>query len=191
MRLDSLEDQFLYQKNVRISGPVEICAPADKNREGVNNWEDHLVCYNVHSKQRVYEWVQVKNQFGTQLLNVIGTTRRLCVPSKKRLCNDVYWTDWLDRDNPSGKGDYENISAFLADKPPVQICGGNDPVGIKCSTTDGGWSWSSIGKPLGAPPVGAPDQDVVCDPLIGFKCINADQSDGKCEDYKVRFQSCE
>jgi hypothetical protein len=178
LQLDSLEDQFLYQEDVLVKGPVELCAPADKNGEGVNNWEGHLVCYKVYSKQKVKESVVVKNQFGTQLLHVKGKTRRLCVPSKKRLCNDVYWTDWLDRDNPGGVGDWETIGAFLNDNPPVQICGGNDPVGIKCRTLDG-TDWQATGE-----------ADLICDPSYGFRCKNEDQPDGRCEDYEVRFQCC-
>lgn len=30
------------------------------------------------------------------------------------------WTNWLDRDNPSGNGDYEDINGFGAET----ICGG-------------------------------------------------------------------
>ncbi len=86
LKLKSLEDQFIYKEGVRLIGPVEICAPADKNQEGVENWKHHLVCYYVRgSKERVNQLVEVKNQFGTQTLRVKGKTRRLCVPSIKRV----------------------------------------------------------------------------------------------------------
>ena len=41
------------------------------------------------------------------------------------------WTRWLNRDLPSGTGDWET----LADFPPHQVC--PRPVGIECQTADG------------------------------------------------------
>ncbi len=38
------------------------------------------------------------------------------------------WTQWLDRDNPSGTGDHET----LADMPKSKVC--ERPVGIECKT---------------------------------------------------------
>jgi hypothetical protein len=47
-------------------------------------------------------------------------------------CTDTYcWTQWLDRDNPSGSGDWETLRNF----PPAQVC--PKPVGIECQTTSG------------------------------------------------------
>lgn len=88
-QVDSLKDQFLDQENFTIAGPMEICAPADKNEEGVENWEDHLVCYYVYSRETVKpQWVEVENQFGTKKLMVYGKTRKLCVPSAKKHLNN-------------------------------------------------------------------------------------------------------
>ena len=39
------------------------------------------------------------------------------------------WTQWLDRDDPSGSGDWETLSDF----PKNQVC--LKPVGIVCETT--------------------------------------------------------
>ena len=30
-------------------------------------------------------------------------------------------------------------------------------------------------------------ENVTCDPSYGFVCLNADQSDGRCDDYEVRL----
>lgn len=48
-------------------------------------------------------------------------------------CTDTTycWTRWLDRDNPSGTGDWETLRNF----PPAQVC--PRPVGIECQTTSG------------------------------------------------------
>ena len=45
------------------------------------------------------------------------------------------WTKWLDRDNPSGKGDYERVKDFRRhSRPPV--CA--KPVHVFCRIKNGG-----------------------------------------------------
>ncbi|XP_068199058.1 uncharacterized protein [Antennarius striatus] len=85
------------------------------------------------------------------------------------------WTDWYDRDNPSGTGDWETLSNLRAENPG-KIC--PKPVEIEAR--------SLLGVPAGA------TGDVIHknDVLYGFVCRNNDQRHGKlCQDYKVRF-SC-
>jgi hypothetical protein len=31
--------------------------------------------------------------------------------------NSDGWTDWFDRDNPSGSGDYETLTSLIQDRP--------------------------------------------------------------------------
>ena len=58
-------------------------------------------------------------------------------------CGQTYcWTRWLDRDNPSGTGDYETLQNF----PQSQVC--PKPVGIECRTTSG-QPYQSTGKHSG------------------------------------------
>jgi len=45
----------------------------------------------------------------------------------------VCWTDWFDRDNPSGSGDWELLSD-LRKEYPGKIC--KNPLHIKVVTTD-------------------------------------------------------
>ena len=59
--------------------------------------------------------------------------------SKTSNCQTYCWTKWLDRDNPSGTGDYENLVNF----PSNQVC--PKPVGIECRTTAGA-PYQSTGK---------------------------------------------
>ena len=82
---------------------------------------------------------------------------------------DATWTAWLDRDNWSGSGDYETLSAFLAQG---QAC--ESPQAIECETTSG-VPWDEAG------------QVYTCDPQIGGVCVNANQTNGYCSDYRVRF----
>lgn len=87
------------------------------------------------------------------------------------LAQQTYWTPWLDRDGPSGKGDYETFSDFLK---AGQVC--KTPCGIQCQTTDGK-NWDQVG------------QEYSCTKGRGGICVNRDQASGEsCRDYRVRFQ---
>jgi hypothetical protein len=79
------------------------------------------------------------------------------------------WTSWLDRDDPSGTGDWEMISDFRA--AGNNICNGATPIGIQCRTLSG-VDWTSTG------------QTYTCDRTIGGVCQNNGQN---CLDYQVRF----
>ncbi|NNC99493.1 MAG: hypothetical protein HKN85_04875 [Gammaproteobacteria bacterium] len=62
----------------------EICAPVDKNGEGIINPLTHLVCYDVKSSEKAGQNVSISNQFTEDAsLQVKGKMRRLCVPSSK------------------------------------------------------------------------------------------------------------
>ncbi|XP_060115263.1 uncharacterized protein LOC132587077 [Heteronotia binoei] len=81
-------------------------------------------------------------------------------------------TRWFDRDNPSGKGDYETLHNLRKDYPD-EIC--PDPVGIEAQTLNGtpASHTGQIFNPFSA--------------AEGFACVNRDQKKGSCQDYKVRF----
>ncbi|XP_033112708.1 cartilage intermediate layer protein 1-like [Anneissia japonica] len=85
------------------------------------------------------------------------------------LCPDK-WTQWFDRDNPSGTGDWENVPNLYSENPNT-MC--EKPSGIECRTT-GGNSYRSTGQTL------------TCCAKEGLICKNADNT-GLCSDYKVRF----
>jgi hypothetical protein len=80
------------------------------------------------------------------------------------------WTPWLNRDAPSGSGDYETLSDFINEAYPV--C--TNPIAIECQTTSG-VNWSSTGEVYS------------CSLPTGGVCNNSQQSDGYCLDYQVRF----
>ncbi|CAL9692704.1 unnamed protein product [Knipowitschia caucasica] len=83
------------------------------------------------------------------------------------------WTKWLDRDDPSGEGDFETL-ADLLEESPDDVC--PEPVDVEALTL------------AGETPAAAGDT-VVMNVNEGFYCKNKDQKDKKCNDYKVRF-SC-
>ena len=81
------------------------------------------------------------------------------------------WTSWLDRDNPSGSGDWENKAGFGS-----QVC--SNPTAIQARVVGG----STIYTPGST----TPDTLSVFSASGGLVCLNADQS-GSCSDYQVRF----
>ncbi|XP_071945589.1 cartilage intermediate layer protein 2-like [Antedon mediterranea] len=84
----------------------------------------------------------------------------------------VEWTRWFNRDNPSGTGDWETVTSLYYENPN-QMC--QNPVDIQCQTI-GGSSYTSTGEV------------VSCSASVGLVCKNADQTDGYCRDYRVRFK---
>uniref|UniRef100_A0A3B4Y149 WxxW domain-containing protein n=1 Tax=Seriola lalandi dorsalis TaxID=1841481 RepID=A0A3B4Y149_SERLL len=82
------------------------------------------------------------------------------------------WTEWFDRDDPSGKGDFEELYA-LRNEYPGKIC--NSPLQIEVQTVSG-LTVDETGNVI-----------AVADTPIGFICKSSDQADCMCHDYRVRF----
>jgi len=85
-------------------------------------------------------------------------------------CPAPTWTPFLDRDDPSGVGDFETLADFLL---AGEAC--PNPLAIECRTVVGKVDFSATGEVY------------TCTPDVGGVCRNADQPDGSCEDYEVRF----
>jgi hypothetical protein len=79
------------------------------------------------------------------------------------------WTIWLDRDNPSGSGDWENRSGFGSD-----VC--SNPTAIQARRKSDGLEANETGETF-----------LFYNANNGFACLNADQPDTWCFDYEVRF----
>ncbi|XP_075940155.1 uncharacterized protein LOC142941915 [Anarhichas minor] len=88
-------------------------------------------------------------------------------------CGGVCWTNWYDRDNPSGTGDWE-LLYYLRRQYPGQIC--NNPLHIQAVTTYGNIPATLTG-----------DVIYISNPTQGFACRNRDQRYRWCRDYKVRY----
>ena len=82
-RTVNLVDQF-GSEDVRVIRARMLCNPADKNGEGIQSPDEHLVCYVVRGKKPGSRDVVVRNQFGVSTLNA-NKQRELCVPSTKRV----------------------------------------------------------------------------------------------------------
>ncbi|XP_075940156.1 uncharacterized protein LOC142941916 [Anarhichas minor] len=85
----------------------------------------------------------------------------------------VCWTNWYDRDNPSGTGDWERL-VYLRRQYPGQIC--DNPLHIEAVTTD-----------TNTPATLTGDVIYISNPTQGFACRKRDQRTRRCRDYKVRF----
>ncbi|XP_054603985.1 cartilage intermediate layer protein 2 [Nothobranchius furzeri] len=83
------------------------------------------------------------------------------------------WTDWYNRDNANGKGDYEDLK-HLRKEHPGEIC----PyiLEIEAVTVFGNIRAEDTGHTFQA-----------YNTEVGFICRNEDQQFGRCMDYKVRF----
>ncbi|CAB1419907.1 unnamed protein product [Pleuronectes platessa] len=85
----------------------------------------------------------------------------------------VCWTNWFNRDRPSGIGDWELLDN-LRKENPGEIC--EIPLFIDAVTVDGKDPASSTGQSI-----------FILSPTKGFVCRNRDQTGCKCRDYQVRF----
>ncbi|XP_070578635.1 uncharacterized protein [Ptychodera flava] len=99
---------------------------------------------------------------------------RECMDYRVRFCCAANtcskWTNWYDRDNPSGYGDWELLSN-LRSEYPNQIC--SEPSGIQVRVKQSG----EIVSPNDG-------NFLHFDTTVGFVCRNEDEN---CMDYEVRF----
>ena len=81
-----LQDPFTTPaQRLQVKKPTRLCNPVDKNDEGIQHPDDHLMCYQVKllgDKHEKRQDVTIANQFGDLRLD---TTKEdeLCVPSRK------------------------------------------------------------------------------------------------------------
>lgn len=74
------KDQFKTER-VKLFKPKWLCAPTDKNREGMDHPVAHLVCYTIKGK-RNRKKVEIRNQFERTNIKA-RDPRLLCVPTDK------------------------------------------------------------------------------------------------------------
>ena len=72
-------------KNVTLTAPAMLCAPVNKNSEGIKNPSVYQMCYHVafakgQTKPKPASGIFLNNQFGPEQLGVT-TDNALCVPS--------------------------------------------------------------------------------------------------------------
>uniref|UniRef100_A0A087Y0V3 WxxW domain-containing protein n=1 Tax=Poecilia formosa TaxID=48698 RepID=A0A087Y0V3_POEFO len=88
--------------------------------------------------------------------------------------NKKYYSTRYNRDDPSGSGDWEHLSALISENPGGDLCA--EPVYIEAATFDGE-----------IPAIRTGESFYSYSPTKGFVCRNSDQNTGTCRNYKVRF----
>ncbi|MBU0667428.1 MAG: hypothetical protein KKC26_08750 [Nanoarchaeota archaeon] len=131
------------------------------NLKGTMFYNGKLLSDSCLSERQILEYVCDGDNY--QVIN--QTCPSVCENGacvKKELLN-CDWSLWSDRDDPGGNGDFEPITSLCASTPKL----------VECYTTKGE-SWNDAGEKY------------TCDLSYGGRCINSQQSDGRCQDYKVR-----
>uniref|UniRef100_A0A3P9J8H9 hyaluronoglucosaminidase n=1 Tax=Oryzias latipes TaxID=8090 RepID=A0A3P9J8H9_ORYLA len=97
---------------------------------------------------------------------------RFRVTASSQWLQEAEWSDWFDRDDERGSGDWEKLHD-LHRAHPDRLC--STPLDIQAQTHDGVQSNQS--------------GDVIhkIDKNYGFVCLNRDQPHGLCHNYRVRF----
>lgn len=85
-----------------------------------------------------------------------------------QICGPYYWTRWLNRDSPTGTGDWELVSGL------VSLGGCPNPIYIECQTVNGGIPWWKTGNVVRFSTSG------------GCVCVNAENPSIPCQNYQVR-----
>ncbi|MGH0174331.1 UNVERIFIED_CONTAM: hypothetical protein FKN15_067922 [Acipenser sinensis] len=101
-----------------------------------------------------------------------GYGEHFTVTASSQWVQEVEWTEWFDRDDERGSGDWEKLSD-LQTAFPGKICA--SPLDIQAAT------YSGVDSNLTDEVFYKNDKD------YGFVCLNKDQPDGICNNYKVRF----
>jgi len=82
-RTVTIKDQFDGSEPYVVQ--VEwLCTPVDKNGEGIEDKEEHLLCYRLEKGAEVNRSVLASNQFGGEVLAVLNAAY-LCVPATKEV----------------------------------------------------------------------------------------------------------
>ncbi|MEM6793927.1 MAG: VCBS repeat-containing protein [Acidobacteriota bacterium] len=83
-----LKDQFGSEPDLKAFLPRLLCNPTQKRHGGaltpIQNPLDHLVCYELLNTERIWDFTQIRNQFGGNEL-FLEEADLLCLPSAKRV----------------------------------------------------------------------------------------------------------
>uniref|UniRef100_A0A8C5EIZ0 hyaluronoglucosaminidase n=1 Tax=Gouania willdenowi TaxID=441366 RepID=A0A8C5EIZ0_GOUWI len=94
------------------------------------------------------------------------------ITTSSQWVQEAEWTEWFDRDDERGSGDWEKLSD-LHKAYPDRLC--SSPLDIQAETHNG------------IPSNQTGDVIYKKDKNYGFVCLNKDQTHGMCHNYRVRF----
>ncbi|XP_053301789.1 mucin-5AC [Pleuronectes platessa] len=161
--------ELLY--NLRIENPGKICPKPIQIEAKTLTGLSAAAAGDVIFKSDTTTGFICKNQ--DQKSKKMCNDYRVRFSCHPPFCGGVCWTNWYDRDRPSGTGDWETLSD-LKKTYPGEIC--DSPMYIEAVTTD-----------TMTPAISTGENFLHYNPTVGFVCRMVDQIDGECLNYKVRF----
>ncbi|XP_054713671.1 uncharacterized protein LOC129223130 [Uloborus diversus] len=90
----------------------------------------------------------------------------------------AYWSDWINKSRPKKglkNGDRETTRPHIL-KQTEGFCLQGRITAIECHDSKTGKDYKETNE-----------EKLVCDLSTGFRCLNRNQPDGKCQDYKIRY----
>ncbi|KAG9341336.1 hypothetical protein JZ751_019440 [Albula glossodonta] len=120
----------------------------------------------------VYQGTKASSEAKSVRVFSTGNAEHFTVTATSQWVQEAEWTDWFDRDDERGSGDWEKLSD-LHKAFPERTC--NTPLGMQAETQQG------------VPSNETGEIFYKNDKDYGFVCLNKDQPDGICHNYKVRF----
>ncbi|XP_026233838.1 cell migration-inducing and hyaluronan-binding protein [Anabas testudineus] len=124
--------------------------------------EDHAVYLGTKASSEARSSRVFQSSYGEQFT----------ITTSSQWVQEAEWTEWFDRDDERGSGDWEKLSD-LHEAYPDRLC--SSPLDIQAETHDG------IKSDHTGDVIHKNDKD------YGFVCLNKDQSHGLCHNYRVRF----
>ncbi|KAM9765301.1 cell migration-inducing and hyaluronan-binding protein isoform 2-T2 [Menidia menidia] len=133
-----------------------------KKGDASSSVEDHSVYQGTKASSEAYSSGVFQSTSGDHFIITISS----------QWVQDAEWSDWFDRDDERGSGDWEKLYD-LYKAYPDRLC--SSPLDIQAETHDG------------IPSNQTGDVIYRNNKHFGFVCLNKDQPHGLCHNYRVRF----
>ncbi|KAK7882736.1 hypothetical protein WMY93_028910 [Mugilogobius chulae] len=166
-------------RDLRDLGPLTFAlTEGDAERPDPNQSRQSQCCGQLKPKVlgfKLWVLIHVLTRYGSVLESFSHRISHM-----KREC----FTEWFDRDDPSGSGDWEKFSDLFRDHP-TQIC--SKPIGVDAQTMEG-LSLGSTRNKLNRSDINISIKHTDKYDLTGLVCLGSEQEAGvECADYKIRF----
>ncbi|KAI5609781.1 cell migration-inducing and hyaluronan-binding protein, partial [Silurus asotus] len=120
----------------------------------------------------VYQGTKASSEAQSSRSFYSGYGEHFIVTTVSQWVQEAEWTEWFDRDDEGGSGDWEKLSD-LHKAFPERLC--SNPLDIEAETVDG------------VPANLTGDVFSKFDKNYGLVCLNKDQQGGICRNYRIRF----
>ncbi|XP_041649149.1 cell migration-inducing and hyaluronan-binding protein [Cheilinus undulatus] len=126
----------------------------------------------VAEDHAAYEGTRASSEARSSCVFRSSNKEDFTITASSQWVQEAEWTEWFDRDDERGSGDWEKLSD-LHKAYPDRLC--SSPLDIQAETHDG------------TPANQTGDVIHKNDRDYGFVCLNKDQAHGFCQNYRVRF----